>query len=79
MKKVTGGSLPAELWHDVMLAAHKDKRPKALPSPRGPGMPWEGSGAVAQRILPFFDGPNAANRGTGRPLFQRVMGFFGGG
>jgi len=78
MKKVTGGSLPAELWHDVMLAAHKDKRPTALPSPRGPGMPWGGSGAVAARFPFFGNGANGPSQ-KDRPLFQRVMGFFGGG
>lgn len=78
MQKVTGGSLPAELWHDIMLAAHKDKRPTALPSPRGPGMPWQGSGAVASRFPFLGNGPNSATQ-RARPLFQRVMGFFGGG
>jgi len=29
--RVTGGSLPAEIWHDIMAAAHKDLPPKPLP------------------------------------------------
>ena len=31
MKGVTGGALPARIWHDVMAAAHKDHEPKDLP------------------------------------------------
>lgn len=31
MRRVMGGNLPAEIWHDVMLEAHKDKTPAALP------------------------------------------------
>lgn len=77
MKKVTGGSLPAELWHDVMLVAHKDLRPTALPSHRGPAMPWQGRGAIAARF-PF--GPNGRGAGGGsQPFYQRVISFFGGG
>jgi penicillin-binding protein 1A len=78
MKKVTGGSLPAELWHDIMLPAHEGKRPTALPNQRGPAGPWHGSGAVASRF-PFLgsDAKNAMARP--RQLFQRVIGFFGGG
>jgi len=31
MNRVTGGSLPAEIWHDIMAAAHKNLPPKPLP------------------------------------------------
>ena len=31
MNKIMGGSLPARLWHDVMLAAHEGRLPKPLP------------------------------------------------
>ncbi len=31
MNKVKGGSLPAEIWHDVMMAAHTGKVPLSLP------------------------------------------------
>lgn len=33
MDKVTGGSLPAALWRDLMRAAHKGLPPRALPVP----------------------------------------------
>ncbi|MBS0241889.1 MAG: PBP1A family penicillin-binding protein, partial [Proteobacteria bacterium] len=32
MNRVSGGSLPATIWHDVMLAAHAGLAPKALPA-----------------------------------------------
>jgi penicillin-binding protein 1A len=31
MNKVVGGMLPAEIWHEVMLAAHRGRVPLALP------------------------------------------------
>src|SRR5262245_14679113 len=31
MRKVTGGSLPARLWHDVMLIAHEGLPPRPIP------------------------------------------------
>ncbi|MBI4185146.1 MAG: PBP1A family penicillin-binding protein [Proteobacteria bacterium] len=36
MKEVTGGSLPARLWHDLMAAAHRGLPPRPLPG-LGPG------------------------------------------
>ncbi len=33
MDKVTGGSLPAELWRDLMMVAHKGLPPRNLPLP----------------------------------------------
>jgi penicillin-binding protein 1A len=35
MKKVTGGTLPAKLWHDVMLHAHQDKDHSRCPARAG--------------------------------------------
>ncbi len=35
MKKVTGGSLPARLWHDFMIDAHAGLPPRALPYAAG--------------------------------------------
>ena len=65
MKKVTGGTLPAKLWHEIMLYAHTDKTPLPLPNIRGPrlqeaiaGLPWPAK--------------------SGTPLFQRVLGVFSG-
>lgn len=31
MRRAVGGGVPAEIWHDIMLAAHEGKAPLALP------------------------------------------------
>jgi penicillin-binding protein 1A len=64
MRKVTGGSLPARLWHDVMSIAHEGLPPRALPgSPPneraglGPSRALDGAGparAAVQRGVPAF-------------------------
>ena len=76
MKKVTGGTLPASLWHDIMLYAHQDKRPSPLP---GAHTPRPRQDTIAVR-LPW---PSQAGKNGGdtqaRPFYQRVFGFFGGG
>jgi len=68
MRKVTGGSLPAQLWHDIMVQAHADKTPLALPGTRG------SYDAIAR--LPWNDSP--AQRTAERPLIRRIFSFFGG-
>jgi len=68
MRKVTGGTLPAKLWHDIMLYAHRDKTPLPLPGTRGPRL----QDAVA--ALPW----HAPKSDSGTPLFQRVLGIFSG-
>ena len=52
MRKVTGGTLPAKLWHDIMLYAHQDKTPLPLPGTRAPrlqdavaALPWHATQA----------------------------------
>jgi penicillin-binding protein 1A len=69
MKKVTGGTLPARLWHDIMLYAHRDKAPEALPGTRAPWLNEQ----VAR--LPW-NGPEAQS--GDQPLFQRVLGILAG-
>ncbi|MEG6508336.1 PBP1A family penicillin-binding protein [Methyloligella sp. 2.7D] len=68
MKKVTGGTIPAEVWHDTMLTAHRDKVPYALPGTYTPGIAsaagqagWQPRGggdssAWLQRMLSVFTG-----------------------
>jgi penicillin-binding protein 1A len=46
MRKVTGGSLPARLWHDVMSIAHAGLPPRAVPG----SAPSERA-AVAQNVV----------------------------
>jgi penicillin-binding protein 1A len=67
MKKVTGGTLPARLWHDVMVYAHQGKTPLPLPGSPEP-RPYE---TVAE--LPW-----QSAKDSGGALFQRVFGFFSG-
>ena len=76
MKKVTGGTLPAALWHDIMLYAHQDKQPLPLPGTRGPRSLQD---AIAAR-LPWTERSEAQNESGGQPLpfYQRVFGLFGG-
>ncbi|TAN61748.1 MAG: PBP1A family penicillin-binding protein, partial [Magnetospirillum sp.] len=38
MKKVTGGGLPAQLWKQVMVAAHKGLPVRPLPTPESPSI-----------------------------------------
>jgi penicillin-binding protein 1A len=67
MKKVTGGTLPAKLWHEIMLYAHQDKTPLPLPGTRVPRL----QDAVAAAL------PLASKLGD-TPFFQRVLGVFSG-
>ena len=69
MKKVTGGTLPAKLWHDIMLYAHQDKDPLPLPGAGGRHL----QDAIAR--LPWNQ---KQARREPAPLFQRVFGFFSG-
>jgi len=68
MRKVTGGTLPAELWHDIMTFSHQDKAPLPLPGTRAP---WRDQ--IAR--LPW----NAPESKSGdQPLYRRVLGIFAG-
>ena len=49
MNRVVGGSLPADIWREVMLAAHAGRQPATLPGvaalatpPPGASHPQEG-------------------------------------
>jgi penicillin-binding protein 1A len=68
MKKVTGGTLPAKLWHDIMLTAHEDKVPVPLPGTHGPRLP------EAMAALPW-QSPGSTGEA---PFLRRVFGFFAG-
>ncbi len=68
MRKVTGGSLPAELWHDIMTYAHRDQAPLPLPGTSAPWrdriarLPWHGTQA----------------KQDDQPLYRRMLGLFAG-
>jgi penicillin-binding protein 1A len=67
MKKVTGGTLPARLWHEIMVYAHRDKPGLALPGTRGPRID-----AVAARL------PSPPANDNDQPLYRRVFGILAG-
>jgi len=75
MKKVTGGGLPAQLWKQVMVAAHKGlpARPLLLPE-----LPSEEPG---EAVGDFVDGAAQAGadaaRGIGSAIDDLVKGLFG--
>ena len=76
MKKVTGGTLPAGLWHDIMLYAHEGKQPLPLP---GTHMPRPLQDAIAARLPWTSESKKSESASRDQPLYQRVFGLFGGG
>jgi penicillin-binding protein 1A len=67
MRKVTGGTLPARLWHEIMLYAHQNKTPLPLPGT---------SAARLQEAVASQPWHAPAKSGDDAPLFQRVLGAF---
>jgi hypothetical protein len=68
MRNVTGGTLPARLWHDIMTYAHDGKQPLSLPGTRSPWLEQAASriwGAPAER--------------SNEPLYRRMLGILSGG
>jgi penicillin-binding protein 1A len=59
MNKVVGGGLPAQIWHDVMVAAHAGRAPHDLPglaplvatAETPAGEAHDGLGALLGRIV----------------------------
>jgi penicillin-binding protein 1A len=52
MRNVSGGTLPAHIWHDIMVYAHQGKQPMALLGTRSPWLEQAASrvwGAPAER------------------------------
>ena len=95
LKGVTGGGLPAEIWHEVMLRVHEGVPPRPLPMivPE-PRVPPAGAGDMRTDPVPEESGdPQAAplprdtgdwqaakNRpSTGEQIVRDVLGIFGGG
>ncbi len=72
MRNVTGGSIPARVWHDIMVYAHQGKMPLPLP---GTGSPV---GQATAGLLPG-SAPSAKNEDEDRPFFRRVFGILSGG
>ena len=68
MRNVSGGTLPARLWHDIMLYAHDGKQPLALPGTRSPWLE-----EAASRVW-----GEPAGRGN-ESLYRRMLGILSGG
>jgi penicillin-binding protein 1A len=60
MQRVTGGALPAQAWHEFMVAAHEGVPVAELPG-TSPGM-WQGAddGVVTRPDVPLVRAPAAA-------------------
>jgi len=61
---VTGGTLPAEIWHEVMVRINEGVDPSPLlteipDETYQPINPGTGEGAIAPEDVPYFDDPNA--------------------
>jgi penicillin-binding protein 1A len=65
MRHVTGGTLPAQLWREIMLYAHEGKEPAQLLPDRSrwfdevSHLPWSGGGRsekLLRRVLGLFSG-----------------------
>ena len=77
MNRVVGGSLPAEIWREIMLGAHAGKQPLPLPgaqpatanyAPADPGYPQE---PIADDFIARAIGGEAGDTGSIDQLMQR--------
>ena len=67
MRNVTGGTLPAHIWHDIMVYAHEGKQPLALPGTRSQWLEEASS-----------RWPAPAEK-TNAPLYRRMLDLLSGG
>ena len=63
MHNVSGGTLPAHIWHDVMAYAHDGKEPLALPGTRSP----------------WLEEASAPTERSNAPLYRRMLDLLSGG
>ena len=69
MRNVSGGTLPAHIWHDIMAYAHQGKPPLPLPGTRSP---W-----LEETASRLWGEPAGA---TSNPsLYSRMLGILSGG
>jgi penicillin-binding protein 1A len=68
MRHVTGGTLPAEIWRDIMQRAHRGLKPKLLP-----GVPLPGSRNVAAHASQTGRHPRTAPTPQIAPLPQTAV------
>ncbi len=67
MNRATGGSLPAEIWNQVMRVAHEGKAPSALPGTM-----------ISNGAAPTSSAMDLRLRLRGRGSFRRVSSFVAG-
>ncbi|GAB4226936.1 MAG: penicillin-binding protein 1A [Methyloligellaceae bacterium] len=72
MKRVTGGGLPARIWHQIMREAHAGKRPVPLPGTYQPALA-ESLGPAGQQVS---DQPVTPPAHIREPFLRRVFGAF---
>ena len=75
MKKVTGGGLPAQLWKQVMVAAHKGLPVHPLPTPEVPSA--EAPNAAEEFVTGAAEAGAEAVRGIGSAIDGLLKGIFG--
>jgi penicillin-binding protein 1A len=68
MRNVTGGTLPAHIWHDIMVYAHEGKQPLALPGTRSPWLE-----EASSRLW------TAPAEKSNAPLYRRMIDLLSGG
>jgi penicillin-binding protein 1A len=68
MRNVTGGTLPAHIWHDIMVYAHEGKQPLALPGTRSPWLE-----EASSRLW------TAPTEKSNAPLYRRMIDLLSGG
>jgi penicillin-binding protein 1A len=66
LNKITGGSLPAQLWHTVMLAAHQGLPPRPLAGDAPP--PEQAAGEQTEQAAPAKDEDESVWQGLLRVL-----------
>ncbi len=77
MRKVTGGSLPAHLWKDVMIAAHRGLPVRPLTMPELPVATTGPGAAVGQAVQAVGSAAGAAARGIGGAIDSLINSLFG--
>jgi penicillin-binding protein 1A len=68
MRNVSGGTLPAHIWHDIMVYAHEGKQPLALPGTRSPWLE-----EASSRLW------SAPTEKSNAPLYRRMIDLLSGG
>lgn len=72
---VTGGGLPAEIWHEVMARVHEDlparPLPMTIPEPRLPPVPGQQTAPQGQQA------PRAEQPDLAEQILREVLGIFG--